>query len=537
MGAIYSQAEEVVVWLGKEAEDSGLAIHTITSWANLHNIQDDDLHDRALLERRRELLDPKAVAAIVKLTNRPWFTRLWVFQELVLAKVGVVVCGSDIVYCKQITHASMEWSRITNSKYTNMLQLTATEQDALRFHSSKFAPFYQNLFHQANPNSKALSMVYLMAHTKFRESTDPRDKVYGILGLGEGPYMQVEVSYTKPVGQVYKEFFQSFVQLTLSLKLLVFAGICRFNATPSLGLPSWTPDFRPTFFPADPNFSPTTEPNVRVSGARPARAFFSADLNTLNCYGVDFDVLHKIDRTPHTDKQHWRKWRDLALSSDSHQRLGESYIHQALFRTMIRDVTTDEELHDTETRHKFLQVAIGFMMFLGQDALHEGYMSNEILRYLPEIASRNWPPWAVMFLLWSVRVPTPPQDLTLEWILEPFLGPPNSILRLSSPESRHQSSPVPYLGNTLEFIGKHVENTEHMDFFVTPKGYMGLCPISAREGDRVCILDGCNSPVLLRETGSHFVLVGECYVYGIMFGEIVPKIESGELPDRLFVIR
>jgi hypothetical protein len=58
--------------------------------------------------------------------------------------------------------------------------------------------------------------------------------------------------------------------------------------------------------------------------------------------------------------------------------------------------------------------------------------------------------------------------------------------------------------------------------FVTTKGYLGLAPWNARKGDLICVLLGGSTPFLLRPVPGrkHFTLVGECYVYGIMGGEL-----------------
>jgi hypothetical protein len=51
--------------------------------------------------------------------------------------------------------------------------------------------------------------------------------------------------------------------------------------------------------------------------------------------------------------------------------------------------------------------------------------------------------------------------------------------------------------------------------------FTGLSPMAAQVGDEICILYGCSVPVVLRLEGDHWLLVGECYVDGIMDGEAV----------------
>jgi hypothetical protein len=73
--------------------------------------------------------------------------------------------------------------------------------------------------------------------------------------------------------------------------------------------------------------------------------------------------------------------------------------------------------------------------------------------------------------------------------------------------------------------------------FVTTKGYLGLAPWNARKGDLICVLLGGSTPFLLRPVPSrhHFTLVGECYVYGIMGGELFGH-EMGHARLRDFAV-
>ncbi|RSL58747.1 hypothetical protein CEP54_007648 [Fusarium duplospermum] len=64
--------------------------------------------------------------------------------------------------------------------------------------------------------------------------------------------------------------------------------------------------------------------------------------------------------------------------------------------------------------------------------------------------------------------------------------------------------------------------------FVTEKGWMGLGPRFVQPGDIVAVLFGADIPYILRPVEDHYILVGECYVHGIMDGELMD-----ELPDTL----
>lgn len=65
-------------------------------------------------------------------------------------------------------------------------------------------------------------------------------------------------------------------------------------------------------------------------------------------------------------------------------------------------------------------------------------------------------------------------------------------------------------------------------FFVTEMGYLGAAPVSARVGDSVCVFQGGGVPYVVRASEAETVgwrFVGECYVHGIMAGEVLKREE------------
>ena len=67
-------------------------------------------------------------------------------------------------------------------------------------------------------------------------------------------------------------------------------------------------------------------------------------------------------------------------------------------------------------------------------------------------------------------------------------------------------------------------------FFKASGGYIGLAPPSVQPGDEVCVLLGCDSPMVLRPYGDHgYQLVGPSYVPGIVDGDGL----LGPLPDNI----
>jgi hypothetical protein len=79
--------------------------------------------------------------------------------------------------------------------------------------------------------------------------------------------------------------------------------------------------------------------------------------------------------------------------------------------------------------------------------------------------------------------------------------------------------------------------TFRRSFFITETGYMDLGPPMMQAVDKICIIYGCHIPVVLREVRDSHFLVGECYVYGMMMGEMVAELEAGKLTEERFHIK
>jgi hypothetical protein len=106
MGDVYAGAEEVLVWLGPSTTKIDALLESI-SWidarateAQAVGRQDDwrGLCHRFMNHRPPGigLEDPSELRqAVEELLRRPWFTRVWVLQEVAKARIARILCGSS----------------------------------------------------------------------------------------------------------------------------------------------------------------------------------------------------------------------------------------------------------------------------------------------------------------------------------------------------------------------------------------------------------------------------------------------------------
>jgi hypothetical protein len=76
--------------------------------------------------------------------------------------------------------------------------------------------------------------------------------------------------------------------------------------------------------------------------------------------------------------------------------------------------------------------------------------------------------------------------------------------------------------------------SKYRKMIFTQKGYLGLAPPETMKDDIVCVLLGGNMPFILRPKGSYYTFIGECYVHGIMDGEVLDAAQTGLIQPQKF---
>jgi Heterokaryon incompatibility protein (HET) len=177
MADIYRQAFRVVVWLGSESSNSKLAMSTLDYLgAQVETLTMDGRlsspnSTHQLWHRSRcELPYNQATwQAILDIFNRPWFDRLWVTQEIHLANHRATMqCGYDQISWQHFRRAAM----CTFAKRDIPLQEFSGRASELGSLMQYF------------PASSFYSLLRIAAN---RLCSDPRDKVYGLLGISLHP--------------------------------------------------------------------------------------------------------------------------------------------------------------------------------------------------------------------------------------------------------------------------------------------------------------------------------------------------------------
>jgi hypothetical protein len=98
------------------------------------------------------------------------------------------------------------------------------------------------------------------------------------------------------------------------------------------------------------------------------------------------------------------------------------------------------------------------------------------------------------------------------------------LLRTGEKTKRDKEELLSLLPKSMDFDRAFVGYTAGRKFGITQDLRMGMFPSTAQTGDIIFAPLGADVPFALRAAkDGQFTLVGECYVHGVMYGEIAER--------------
>lgn len=168
MSAIFSDAKRVVVWLGPAYERSDEAVRALSRPSRLH--------------LPATLGDPDTTKAIEALFVRPYWVRLWIYQELKSARKLTVMCGNAI----------LDW--VALEPYVHDLYMDYDVQDLFD------TPAVRMIL--LRTRSMGTSLWHMLEATKHLHCADQRDRVYTLLSVATTGHEGICADYTVQVANL-----------------------------------------------------------------------------------------------------------------------------------------------------------------------------------------------------------------------------------------------------------------------------------------------------------------------------------------------
>jgi hypothetical protein len=497
MKQIYSQASSVEIWLGESNEYIEIAFGLITALATGLTAEGDipsygyvvdsypSNYDAKTTDKdslSREARDAVTlVAAIRAFAAMRWFERTWTVQEFCLPKKSTFHCGAHTldgtIFMQFLYHTSKHDKSCCDVNLPFQLQV---ELSKLFFSTHTIRALKQF----------RLNFLMCVGAVRFRKATDPRDKIYGLLGLGiDDTPDHVQTDYTQSVEKVYESFVHLLLSHTKNLDILSHV---RTDRQSHMKLPSFVPDWSLDL--SDLSKADITAWSERwimlniYKSASGAPTDFKAHSGILVIRGVIADTVKQIAiKSP-----------DNIAQSTSMRSGWNEYLNEA--QTMAGIPPRDKDYG--MPRHKAFWLA---MVAESQILAHA--MPNQLDEILTTEKSSNW----------FGRLHDVQTDLYETYETELRTMPQGGVCRRD--QEPHE----------LFLIDCAVETAQRgRRFMMTQGGRMGLIPAHAQEGDVVAVLTGGHVPIILRPKDRHYTVVGDAYVQGIMDGEAMPASEELE---------
>lgn len=326
---------------------------------------------------------------------------------------------------------------------------------------------------------------YLLQLTASHAASDPRDKIYGVLGLLEGNDTKLGLvpDYSKSYEEVCRDATLHLIQTEESLDVLL-EDWQRLRDRPSWAL-DFARDFRrprSLLQRGELNYldSPQSVGNELVCCAsRDSKASFRVDGTDLLVYGIQFDTIETIVRF-------------------DAENLGSFVIEPAAIAQSMEVGRYIDQIDVTKTSSP-------------QEFNHSFGDEND--------------PWAALrgLELLAKQLHTDSFDIA-RLNLEP-IDVQEQFARTITGDRYSEAYRIKMA--TSQLYREYAWDTlRGRTFFLTERGFCGVGTPEAKVGNVVAVMFGASMPAVLQsEAMGEYHLVGECYISGIMYGELMEGLD------------
>lgn len=328
MRRIYESAEQVLVWLGGDADNSADAIRLMDRFTDADC--PDDYVERSILDNK-DLAQWKAVA---KLFDREWFRRVWVRQEVAVAKEIMVMCGKERIKWNTLSLAcDILTSPEIGVDFDNVARMVSNRGPGARWAVTI------EMFREAWAKDRGLNLEMLLLHGRGADASDARDRVYGLLGLSDIAD-KLKVDYTVSSQEVFKSAMITLLNHQQDLDPL--SG-CQWRGGVT-GLPSWVINLNEDFETMVLRPKEHGEQLYHTSGEESACFNFFEHGGLLRARGFLFDTVHTVGGNFALDnlgelRQCFEDWLQLAQKTAALRSSGvaDNELMQEFCRTLVAD--------------------------------------------------------------------------------------------------------------------------------------------------------------------------------------------------------
>ncbi|KAJ8068274.1 hypothetical protein OCU04_003841 [Sclerotinia nivalis] len=506
MKAIFGQAICVAAWLGVSTKEDEIFFPAALTYSeflvgiwhrDIQALEPEKLNEYVYSRKRQfaELhrddgIDEKLFSSVAR---KSWFRRIWILQELFVARRIMFVCGSILCPLERLQlvfsaiHDSFAFRRVEDSGEANHGKLSSTDTSIEYFKREiNLQEEKRNNNHVAismcteildmrdkfKNNNQVYSFWDLLALVKAKkiQSTDPRDNIYVLLGLAnDAEMLDIQVDYTITPQTCFIRTCKALIHQGHLNTMLWFAPRPKFLQE----LPSWVPDFSNDLRHLSiGHFELYSYPEYLVAGSFQELSFRFGTIDSqeqLVLHGLVFDRIQDISEPflqPFDPMPGLRIAFNIVKKMTRHATCqinfnSENVVNTLLFGRHIEQLTREESVDNGSNSQVY---RVGSKL--------DKYWLTKLLDYVTD---------------------------TSEIINVELLETCGFMMALRTIALQFQRA------------------------FITANGSLGIGPSALQPGDIVAVFHGIEIPHILRPadiSAETYNLIGSAYVHGIMYGEV-----------------
>ncbi|KAL8708374.1 MAG: hypothetical protein Q9220_006755 [cf. Caloplaca sp. 1 TL-2023] len=235
MHRIYAGASRTIIYLGEltDAIEAFLKLIDVIPAAKVHDEEQHQSEATAILRQRRD-------EGATELIRRPWFTRVWVYQEVIMSRDPWIQCGNRLVRWTSVADYIQDRHLAEQSEQKKIL---INMQKSWRVQQAQHID--QDLHRQISTRG----LLDLVTEHQGFGVTDPRDMIFAFVGITKLPGPKLVVDYRKSCINLYIDFAETLITSDKEVEPTFrssFSCLCLVSDIPlherMQGLPSWVPD-------------------------------------------------------------------------------------------------------------------------------------------------------------------------------------------------------------------------------------------------------------------------------------------------------
>lgn len=381
----------------------------------------------------------------------------------------------------------------TKSLFYGFAYIMTTEQWIFEFYGSGNLPTLMAIHQSQHEVDKHIKPIHYQVLLRHRSSlaTDARDRIFAYYGISAHTSLNdhdIRPNYTSNTRSIYIDLAVSTLRAS---KHLQFLDVPRLTRDDKLNLPSWVPNWE-----SSPSTMQTSlqaleylvgEEHMGFTGATKDSQYTAVIDETLTRLILSGYTVDRIARVTNS----WVFQDTSGFSSISKQArvLQKNLEFVEEWETVLGLGFKNGLYHTGENQNDvFWQTCVAGIFPAGKEECRKAYVNYEKRQFWLRILVKLH----LSGFIWT-------------WIIVVMIGHFLRSIGIPNPQ-------MGYRHMTACLINRRA--------LVTLKGYVGLVPMIAEVGDYIVLAKGGRMPLVLRPNGKDWEFIGDCYIHGLMNGEL-----------------